>query len=455
MMPFASMRPGGLFLAGIACSLLIAPIRAVGPPPAFPGAEGFGAATPGGRGGRVVFVRNLEDSGPGSFREAVEAQGPRTVVFRVGGLITLRTKVVIAEPFLTIAGQTAPGDGICFRGQSVEVQTHDVVVRHLRFRPGDISGAEVDGVGVGGGSRRVILDHCSAGWSVDESLSLSGDVAEVTVQWCLIAEALNRSVHRKGPHGYGSLMRATGGVTLHHNLWAHNAARNPRLGDDYGRPPWPLFDVRNNVVYDYGRIASGLTGDNLRANYVGNYVRPGPSSDRGRGVVVLTDTAAVSYHVAGNVVEGRPGLTADNRLIFDRVEANGRRLVTFAAGPFDAPPVRTTGAEQALREVLADVGATRPRRDAADARVVREAEVLSGRIIDSQNEVGGWPVYASGPAPPDADRDGLPDAWERARGLDPRDPRDATKAGNAEGYTYLEAYLDDLAVGPVGRPSVP
>jgi hypothetical protein len=174
------------------------------------------------------------------------------VVFRVGGLVTLRSPVVVTEPFLTVAGQTAPGDGICFRGQAVEIRTHDVVVRHVRFRPGDLAGAEVDGLSIGGGARRVVVDHCSAGWSVDESLSLGGDVADVTLQWCLIAEALDRSVHRKGPHGYGSLVRATGGVTLHHNLWAHNAARNPQLDDDYGRPPWPLFDVRNNVVYDYG-----------------------------------------------------------------------------------------------------------------------------------------------------------------------------------------------------------
>jgi hypothetical protein len=449
MMPFASMRPGGLHIAGVACSLLAAPIRAAGPPPAFPGAEGFGAATPGGRGGRVVFVRSLDDSGPGSFRAAVEAQGPRTVVFEVGGLITLRTKVAITEPFLTIAGQTAPGDGVCFRGQSVEVRTHDVVARHLRFRPGDVSGAEVDGVAVGGGARRVILDHCSAGWSVDESLSLGGDVRDVTVQWCLIAEALHRSVHRKGPHGYGSLMRANGGVTLHHNLWAHNAARNPRLGDDYGRPPWPLFDVRNNVIYDYGGIASGMTGDRLRANYVANYVRPGPSSDERRGVVVLTDTAAVSYHVSGNVVEGRPALTADNRLLFDRVEAGGRRLVTFVAEPFDAPPVSTTGAAQALRAVLAGVGATRPRRDAVDARVVREVEARSGRIIDSQRDVGGWPPYLSGPTPTDGDRDGLPDEWERARGLDPGDPRDGAGVAGREGFTHLEVYLNERAGGAI------
>jgi len=441
------MRGNGRLLGVIACFLLAASARPLGPPPAFPGAEGFGAVTSGGRGGRVVLVRNLDDSGPGSFREAVGTPGPRTVVFRVGGLITLRTPVVVAEPFVTIAGQTAPGDGICLRGQTVEIRTHDVVVRHLRFRPGDLSGAEVDGVSVGRGSRRVILDHCSAGWSVDESLSLAGDVRDVTVQWCLIAEALNRSVHRKGPHGYGSLVRAAGGVTLHHNLWAHNAARNPRLGDDYGRPPWPLFDVRNNVVYDYGEIASGMTGDNLEANYVGNYVRPGPSSDTKRGVVVLTDTAAVRYHVAGNVVEGRPGTTADNRLLFDRLEAGGRRLVTLVDEPFDVPPVRTTDAAQALWDVLAGVGATRPRRDAVDARIVREVATRSGRIIDSQREVGGWPPYVSGPALSDQDEDGLPDEWERARGLDPTEPSDAAKVAGADGFTYLEAYLDELAGG--------
>ncbi len=438
------MKGIGSLVAGLAFSALVAPAHPAGPPPAFPGAEGFGAATPGGRGGRVVFVVNLDDSGPGSFRAAVEARGPRTVVFRIGGLVTLRTKVVIGEPFLTIAGQTAPGDGICFRGQAVEVQTHDVVVRHLRFRPGNVSGSEVDGVTVGSGSRRVILDHCSAGWSVDESLSLSGDVADVTVQWCLIAEALNRSVHRKGSHGYGSLVRAAGGVTLHHNLWAHNDARNPRLGDNYGRPPWPLFDVRNNVIYDHGGIASGMTGDRLRANYVANYVRPGPSSDTGRGVIVLTGTADVAFHVAGNVVEGRPALTADNRTLFDRVEAGGRRFVVLLDSPFDAPPVRTTDAALALRDVMAVVGATRPRRDAVDARVVREVESRSGRIIDSQEDVGGWPPYASGPVPADADADGLPDDWERARGLDPADPTDGPRAGR-DGYTNLEVYLNELA----------
>jgi hypothetical protein len=239
-------------------------------------------------------------------------------------------------------------------------------------------------------------------------------------------------------------MRATGGVTLHHNLWAHNDARNPRLGDDYGRPPWPVFDVRNNVIYDYGGVASGMTGDTLSANYVANYVRPGPSSNLRRGVVVLTDTAAVTYHVSGNVVEGRPEVTADNRLLFDRLEAAGRRLVTLIERPFEAPGVNTTSAEAALAAVLRDVGATRPRRDAVDSRIVREVEARGGRLIDSQADVGGWPANAPGTAPADGDEDGLPDEWERARGLDPSDPTDASRPAGDGGYTHLEIYLDAL-----------
>jgi len=440
-----SRRLRALTLAAVCASALRT--LAAETPPAFPGAEGFGAETPGGRGGRVVFVTRLADAGPGSFREAVAEKGPRTIVFRVAGLIRLETKLEISEPFLTIAGQTAPGDGICFRGQTVEIRTHDVVVRHLRFRPGDISGEEVDGLNIGRGARRVVVDHCSASWSVDESLSLAGDVQDVTVQWCLIAEALDHSRHHKGPHGYGSLVRASGGVSLHHNLWAHNAARNPRLGDDYGRPPWPLFDVRNNVIYDYGALASGMTGDRLRANYVANYLRPGPSSRTKRGVIVLTDTADAGFYVDGNVVDGRPDVSADNSLLFDRIEAGGRRLVRLVERPFEVAAVRTSDAVQALRDVLAGVGATRPRRDAVDTRVVGEVESRTGRVIDSQEDVGGWPAYASAPAPADTDADGLPDSWERAHGLDPADPRDAARTADARGFTFLEVYLNELAGG--------
>src|SRR4051812_42501623 len=274
-------------------------------PPAPAPVEGFGAATPGGRGGPEIAVTTLADAGPGSFRAAVTASGPRIVVFRVAGLVSLETPVTIGEPFLTIDGASAPADGITIRGSEVVVRTHDVIVRHVRFRPGDIAGKEVDALNVAGDSHHVVIDHVSASWAVDENLSASGAIHDVTIQWSLIAEGLNHSVHSKGAHGYGSLVRAVGGVTLHHNLWAHNNSRNPRLGDNYGSPPFPTFDVRNNVIYDYGDVAHGMTGDHLSANYVGNYIRPGPSSNRARGPIVLTDTAAVTYFLRDNVVEGR------------------------------------------------------------------------------------------------------------------------------------------------------
>jgi pectate lyase len=411
-------------------------------PPSFPGAAGFGAQTPGGRGGRVLVVSTLADAGPGSFREAVTADGPRTVVFAVGGLITLTSSIVVTQPYLTIAGQTATGDGICLRGDEVSIRTHDVVVRYLRSRPGDLAGKEVDAINVMGDSHDVVIDHASATWAVDENLSASGAIVNVTIQWCLIAEGLNHSVHSKGAHGYGSLVRAVGGVTLHHNLWAHNSSRNPRLGDNYGTSPWPVFDVRNNVIYDYGTIASGMTGDRLQANYASNYIRPGPSSDTRRGPIVLTDTAEVSYYVSGNLVEGRPELTGDR--LFDRPVLNGRRLVTLVSSPFHAPAVHVTTATEALARVLEDAGATRPRRDAVDARIVGDVRNRTGGQIDSQNAVGGWPIYAAGVAPKDSDGDGIPDAWEFAHGLDPRSAADGS-ARTPSGYTNLEVYLNAMA----------
>lgn len=413
--------------------------------PAFPGAQGFGSRTPGGRKGQVILVTNLNDSGPGSFRAACEAQGPRMVVFRVSGIIDLDSPVVIREPYVTIAGQSAPGDGICLRRFGLSISTHDVVLRFLRSRPGDVSGREVDAIAIGGESRRVIVDHCSASWSVDECLSPSGAIADVTVQWSIISEGLNHSVHRKGAHGYGSLVRAVGGVSLHHNLWAHQSARNPRLGDNYGKPPYPVFDVRNNVMYDYGAICSGLTGDILSVNYVGNYIQPGPSSNRRRGPIVLTEQAQAAYWVAGNVVAGRPELTADNTKLFDRTEADGRKLVTLQARPFEVPAVATTTAEAAYAAVLARAGASLPERDAVDARIVAEVSSGAGAIIDSQWEVGGWPAYRSRRPPADRDRDGMPDAWERARGLNPDDAADAAADRDGDGYTNLEEYLNELA----------
>src|SRR5262249_10562656 len=304
---------------------------------------------------------SLADSGPGSFREAVTAPGARTVTFEVAGLITLTSPVVIREPFLTIDGSTAPGDGVCVRGDDVSIRTHDVIVRHVRFRPGDVAGREVDALNVMEDSHHVLIDHVSASWAVDENLSPSGNIHDVTVQWSIIAEGLNRSVHSKGPHGYGSLARAAGGVSLHHNLWIHNDSRNPRLGDNYGRPPYPVFDVRNNVIYDFGAIASGMTGDHLSADYVANYIRPRPASNARRRPTLLPDTADARFYLQGNVVDGRDDLTRNNAALFDRTEIDGRRLVTIVERPFASPPVKTS--------------------TAVDARLVRDVERRSGRII--------------------------------------------------------------------------
>ena len=371
---------------------MLALVRAA---PSVTPAEGFGADTPGGRGGRRIAVTTLADAGPGSLRAAIESSGPRVVSFEVAGLINLDTPLVIREPYLTLDGSSAPGDGVCIRGDEVSIRAHDVIVRHMRFRPGDIHGREVDALNVGGDAHHVLIDHVSASWAVDETLSASGAIHDVTIQWSIIAEGLNKSVHSKGAHGYGSLVRAIGGVTLHHNLWAHNDSRNPRLGDNYGTPPWPTFDVRNNVIYDYGAIAHGMVGDHLSANFVANYIRPGPSSNRTRGIIVPTDTSAVVYFLKDNVVEGRDALTANNRTMFDRTAIDGRSLVTLAATPFSAPSVRTTSASKALQEVLDGAGATLPRRDSVDRRLVREVRERGGSIINSQIDVGGWPKYSS------------------------------------------------------------
>ena len=412
--------------------------------PAFPGAEGFGSHTPGGRGGKLIPVVNLNDSGPGSLRAACGAQGPRIVIFRVGGIIDLKSPLGVNRPFLTLAGQTALGDGVCLRGYELKVRTHDVIIRHLRSRPGAVSGQEEDAIGVDTGSHDVILDHCSATWAVDENLSPSGSISNITVQWCIIGEGLNHSIHHKGGHSYGSLVRAVGGLSLHHNLWAHNNGRNPRLGDDYGKLPYPTFDVRNNVVYNYGAVCSGMTGDHLDVNYVANYIRPGPDSKRKMGVIVFTSTADARYYVSGNVVEEKEAVTKDNGLLFDRTEYKGKKLVTRQPTPFSVAQVTTVAAADALKEVLERAGATMPVRDVVDRRIIQSVREGTGHIIDSPSEVGGWPIYRSAVPPQDSDGDGMPDTWETAHHLNPNDPGDANLTGGEDGYTNIEKYLNEI-----------
>lgn len=415
---------------------------------AFPGAEGFGSWSEGGRGGQVLFVTNLNDHGPGSLRTAVESPGPRIIIFRISGSIELESPLVITEPFITIAGQTAPGDGVCIKNYGTTVRnTHDVVIRYLRFRPGDVMARELDALSVYQ-SQNVMIDNCSASWSTDETLSVTGEGTDsVTVQWCIISESLNNSVHSKGEHGYGSLIRVDGNLTFHHNLYAHHNSRNPRPGTYGEMDRGCLLDFRNNVIYNWGTRAGYSAEDKATLNYVGNYLKPGPSTEEERKAYAFSiGGAATSLFVAGNSLEGYPGKTRDNwQLIWipdQLTEADVRLPVPLTVAPVHTDPARTS-----YSQVLAEAGATLPTRDAVDSRVIRQVQTGTGEIIDSQREVGGWPGYHSEKPPVDSDSDGMPDEWENTYDLDSRDPEDTRQDRDGDGYTNIEEYLNGTDPG--------
>ncbi|NLW55109.1 MAG: pectate lyase [Firmicutes bacterium] len=416
--------------------------------PAFPGAEGFGAYTVGGRGGEVYIVTTLEDQGPGSLREALTATGPRTVVFAVSGTIYLKAPIRVTNPYLTIAGQTAPGDGICLAGHTLSIETHDVILRYLRFRPGDHAGVETDALSVRGGSH-VIIDHCSFSWSTDSLLDLTVGSGLNTVQWCLLSEALNRSWHSKGAHSYAAGWDGSGagGSSYHHNLLATCDSRMPRI-DKYARMPRVLVDVRNNIIYNWGNN-SAYGGEFADMNWVNNYYKPGPATaSRVRSRLFESDSKANKMYLSGNYLEGSPRVTADNwRGIHFR---SGSIKTLRVDNPFKVAPVRTEPAEVAYRRVLAGAGAVLPKRDPVDERIIRDVEAGTGRLIDSQEEVGGWPELRTYNVPVDSDRDGMPDWWEEAHGLNPGDPEDRNRV-NSEGYTYLEVYLHSLTQGALSQ----
>jgi len=433
--------PGTTRRTLLLCALVAGTVTCHAELPAFPGAEGFGANTPGGRGGQVCIVTTLEDylpgredAIPGSLRAAVETKGPRIIVFAVAGLIPLKAGLTISEPYLTLAGQSAPGAGVCLANYACVVNdTHDVVIRYLRCRPGDVAGKEHDALSVSG-SHDVILDHCSASWGTDETLSVSGAGQDnITVQWCFITESLNKSVHEKGAHGYGTLLRTDGHVTFHHNLYAHHWTRCPRPGT-YGEEPGLLLDFRNNLIYNWGGTAGYSAEDPVRMNYIGNYLRPGPSSKDRKHAFSVGGVKTLIYP-ADNVVEGVPA--ADQWELF-----NEAKPVNRAAKPFPVAPVHTDPAGALVDLVLADAGASLPQRDAVDKRIVSEVRAGGGRIIDSQQEVGAWPAYPLAEAPADRDKDGMPDAWEESHALDPDNPTDAAGDADGDGYTNIEEFLN-------------
>ncbi len=418
--------------------------------PAFPGAVGAGSMTPGGRGGKVLLVKSLDDSGPGTLREACESKGPRMVVFRTGGLIELKSPLQIQEPFITIAGQSAPGGGICLKGYGCAIATHDVVVRHLRFRPGDVSGKDQDALGISNASN-VVIDHCSASWGTDETLSVTNDSKDITVQWCLISESLNQSIHHKGAHGYGSLLRAKDGTfSFHHNLYAHHNSRNPRPGG-YPDTPGLLLDFRNNVIYNWGSKAGYNADDTMRMNYAGNYLKPGPSTkDSERGVAFSIGGSGTQIYIAGNVVDGYPTVSGYNLYLLRFPDDLSRDALRNAmqSKPFDTPAIPEETAEAAYKRIVKDAGAMLPVRDSVDMRVLEHVRLGRGAIIDSQAHVGGWPEYERGTPPADTDSDGMPDAWEKEHGLDGEKPADASEDADKDGYTNIEEFLN--ATSPRG-----
>lgn len=423
-------------------------------PLAFPGAEGFGAETIGGRGGIVYEVTNLNDSGPGSLREAVEASGPRTVVFRVGGTIALTSKLAIRNDFITIAGQTAPGDGICLKDHEIFIAANQVIIRYIRSRVGSAAGMEYDAIWARDHSN-IIIDHCSFSWSVDETASFY-DNENFTLQWCIISESLYDSVHPKGFHGFGGIWGGNS-ATFHHNLLAHHSSRNPRFAkrntnlvpdiQDY------LVDYRNNVIYNWG-YNSAYGGEDARVNIVANYYKPGPatrSSVNDRIFQPLWGLDFGVFHINNNFMEGSSFVTNDNWLGVDDITQQQKDQMKSATA-FDAPEISQHTATQAYNLVLQDAGANIPVRDSLDERIMYEVQTGTAQygssfdgggngIIDSPSEVGGWPNLNGGVPDVDSDHDGMPDYWEKERCLDPLDYEDGNLDRNSNGYTNLEEYL--------------
>ena len=438
---------------------------------AFPTAEGYGKYTVGGRGGAVYEVTNLNDSGEGSLRAAVEAEGPRTVVFRVSGTIDLKKPLRIRHPYITIAGQTAPGDGICIKRYPLSIDADEVIIRYIRVRLGDETGGETDAIS-SRWHKNIILDHVSASWSIDEIMSIY-HCENVTIQWCMITESLFNSNHVKGAHGFGGIW-GSNYSTYHHNLIAHHSSRNPRWASGGG-----YNDYRNNVVYNWGYNSSyggekqqvnNPKYNTFTVNFVSNYYKPGPATQSGAVSYRLVNPGYRSaedyglWYVADNVVVGNDKVSADNWNGGVQMKNWEEMLPKIRLDkPWDAMKINEETAEEAYESVLKGAGCVLPRRDAVDMRIIEEVrngnaiyEGVSYKVqkrvidtsipcgmIDSQEDVGGWPELKSLPAPVDSDHDGMPDKWEKKNALNPHDASDRNGVAK-NGYTNLENYLNSI-----------
>ena len=409
---------------------------------AFPGAEGFGRYTPGGRGGRIIKVTNLNDRGEGSLRAAVEATGPRIVVFDVSGIIELQSNLNIRNPYLTIAGQTAPGDGICLKNHTLVIyQAHDIVVRFLKMRPGGNGDAlSIDY------SQNIMIDHCSMGWSTDEIVNIRKENENVTMQWCILSESLNNEAH-----GYAASLGSRR-ATFHHNLLANNYGRNPSIGGSEWGLTSPI-NFTNNVVYNYSTRA--IDGKPHGINVINNYYKPGPSTGSAVNPVFvrIDDMKAVgidaenNWYIEGNCNPEYPEVL-ENNWNFVRYQGSTNEENSRAIIPFDDAGYRLRTAAEAYDEVLEFVGACVPRLDSIDLRAIHDTRTgtttVGNGIINHPGDVGGWPEYKTYNVPVDTDGDGMPDEWEIAHGFDADDPADGNLDGNYDGYTNIEDYLNSL-----------
>ncbi|MDD4968822.1 MAG: thrombospondin type 3 repeat-containing protein [Paludibacter sp.] len=453
--------------------------------PAFPGAEGGGAFTAGGRNGKVIVVNTLAEDGHGSFREACETGGARIIVFNVSGIIRLTTPIHVRAPYLTIAGQTAPGDGICVTGSSFLIDTHDVILRHMRFRRGVQDVAFRDDAIGGNPIGNIMIDHCSASWGLDENMSIYRHVYErgasgkglklptvnVTIQNSIFSEALDAYNHAFGSTCGGHNCMFT------RNLYASNISRNCSIGMDEG------FNFVNNVIFNWwNRSVDGGDHKSLY-NIINNYFKPGPITplDKPISYRILKPEAGRDKNkpltfgkafVSGNIVEGNDKVTKNNWdggvQLSEEVSEKDYLPGIRVNKPFAMPPVTIMETKQAYKFVLENAGADFPKRDAVDTRVVKT--VQTGKAIYVENapefvpnyvkrrlpvdsykkgiitdirQVGGLPEYKGQPYL-DSDNDGMPDAWEKANGLNPNDPTDAVKDCNGDGYTNIEKYINGI-----------
>ena len=438
---------------------------------AFPGAEGYGKYTVGGRGGKVYVVTTLEDYDKGetpiegSLRRAVEKKGPRTIVFAVAGNIMLKRKLDITKDSITIAGQTAPAPGICVGGHQVRIKANNVIIRYMRFRLGDINEEESDALSSNASTEKgtfndIIIDHCSISWSTDECASFYGN-ERITFQWNIVSESLRNSIHGKGEHGYGGIWGGKG-ASYHHNLLAHHDSRNPRFDHPGVTDIAGVVDFRNNVIYNWGNN-SAYGGQCRTINIVNNYYKPGPATAKSKRNRIFAPEASINtthygygqYYVNGNFVLGDKTASKNNwaggvqqikkdvdPLVFSYDTIRMREPFAYAQLPY-------TDAETAYNQVLQYVGASLY-RDAVDTRIIeetRKGKATYGEkgIIDSQEQVGGFPnLTQTGITPTDSDSDGMPDEWETANNLNPNDKKDAILYTLSQEYTNLEIYINSL-----------